>query len=233
MDKEASEGAYLDTLKTYSTVPGAYKPLSETGSSAHLINMRKRINKVVAQEIELIEFKSQVEEEMLAQSAYEEVITKENFFFKVDETKKARNLQVHNMKAPGNKFRKPQVILPHEGVSPNNYIDVDGQDPDQIMEIYGHYSYLIDMHIAQVRPENLTEKSYVPAKYNQVAHGENVHGHLDNINFNYYHRWREPTRTWFSQTQEINFKKALADRPTTSHYDHDKGDKWEVEWRDD
>ena len=34
--KEQSEAAYLDTLKSYSTVPGAYTKLSETGSSEHL-----------------------------------------------------------------------------------------------------------------------------------------------------------------------------------------------------
>lgn len=51
--------------------------------------------------------------------------------------------------------------------------------------------------------------------------------------FEFYHRWREPTRTWFSQTQELNHAETLKNRPTTSHYDHDKGDKWEVEWRDD
>ena len=171
--------------------------------------------------------------EELAQSAYEEVVTKENFFFKVDEQKKARNLKLWNMNAPGNKHRKPQVILPHEHVSPNHYIDVDGKDKDQLMEIYGHYAYLIDMHIAQVRPENLNQKSYIPAKYNQIAHGESAGDHLDNLNFEFYHRWREPTRTWFSQTQEINYKKTLENRPTTNHYDHDKGDKWEVEWRED
>jgi hypothetical protein len=80
----------------------------------------------------------------------------------------------------------------------------------------------------------LQEKSYIPTKYNQTAHSEDkVHSHLDNINFEFYHRWREPTRKWFSQTQEINHQKTLANRPTTSHYDHDKGHKWEVEWRDD
>lgn len=137
------------------------------------------------------------------------------------------------MKAPGNKYRKPKVILGHEHISPSHYIDVDGNDADQMMEIYGHYAYLIDMHIAQVRPENLNEKSYIPAKYNQVAHMESANFHLDNMNFEYYHRWREPTRTWYSKTQHTNFNKALDARPTTSHYDHDKGDKWEVEWRDD
>ena len=76
------------------------------------------------------------------------MVTKENFFFKVDEEKKARNLKVWNMEAPGNKFRKPQYILPHEHISANHYIDVDGQDAAQMMEIYGHYSYMIDMHIA-------------------------------------------------------------------------------------
>ena len=146
--KNESEAAYLQTLKNYSSVPGAYKKLSETGSSEHLKNIRKRINKVVEQEIGLVEFKNQVSGEELAQNAYEEVVTKENFFFKVDEKKKSRNLKVWNMKAPGNKFRKPSCILPHEHISPSHYIDVDGNDKDQMMEIYGHYAYMIDMHIA-------------------------------------------------------------------------------------
>lgn len=68
------------------------------------------------------------------------------------------------------------------------------------MEIYGHYSYLIDMHIAQIRPENLDEKSYVPEKFNQSDRIDNVYSTLNNMHFEYYHRWREPTRTWFSQT---------------------------------
>jgi len=43
-ENNESEAVYLDTLKEYSTVPGAYKPLSETGSSDHLKHIRKRIN---------------------------------------------------------------------------------------------------------------------------------------------------------------------------------------------
>jgi len=34
--KVEGEAAYLDTLKTFSTVPGAYTKLAETGSSKHL-----------------------------------------------------------------------------------------------------------------------------------------------------------------------------------------------------
>jgi hypothetical protein len=52
------------------------------------------------------------------------------------------------MHAPGNKYRHPQVILPHEHISPSHYIDIDGSDKEQLLEIYGHYAYLIDMHIA-------------------------------------------------------------------------------------
>ena len=101
------------------------------------------------------------------------------------------------------------------------------------MEIYGHYSFLIDMHIAQIRPENLDEKSYIPARYNQSDRIDDPYKSLNNMHFEYYHRWREPSRTWFSQTQEINHQENLKNRPTTSHYDHDKGTKYEVEWRED
>lgn len=70
---------------------------------------------------------------------------------------------------------------------------------DKLFEIYGYYAFLVDMHIAQVRPENLEEKSYVPARFNQ----ENPtfftpDEHLDNRFFDYYHRMREPTRKWLS-----------------------------------
>ena len=45
--KEQSEAGYLDTLKQASTTPGAFNKLSETGSSEHLKQIRKRINKIV------------------------------------------------------------------------------------------------------------------------------------------------------------------------------------------
>ena len=64
--KDQDEAAYLDTLKTYSSSPGAYPKLSETGSSKHLASIRKRINRVVDQEIGLIEFKNKVDSEELA-----------------------------------------------------------------------------------------------------------------------------------------------------------------------
>ena len=91
-DKEASEAAYFDELKAASTQPGAFEKLSETGSSHTLEGIRKTINKIVEKEIGLVEFKNQVDQEELAQAAYDEVITKENFYFKVDEKKKDRNL---------------------------------------------------------------------------------------------------------------------------------------------
>lgn len=102
--------------------------MSEEASSSHLKTIRKRINRIVDQEIGLVEFKNKVDSEDLAQSAYDEVVTKQNFYFSVDEHKKDKNLKVWNMNAPGNKYRHPQVILPHDHVSPSHYIDVDGND---------------------------------------------------------------------------------------------------------
>jgi hypothetical protein len=51
--------------------------------------------------------------------------------------------------------------------------------------------------------------------------------------FEFYHRWREPTRTWFSKTQELDHLETLKNRPTTHHYDHGKGSKYDVEWTED
>jgi len=56
--KEASEAQYFDELKKFSTEPGAFSKLSETGSSHHLQDIRKKINKIVEQEIALVEFQN-------------------------------------------------------------------------------------------------------------------------------------------------------------------------------
>ena len=49
--------------------------------------------------------------------------------------------------------------------------------------------------------------------------------------FEHFHRWREPTRQ--QMDVELNFAEQLRNRPTTDHYDHDKGTKYDVEWTED
>jgi hypothetical protein len=56
------------------------------------------------------------EVERITSDIYKEVKTKSNFYFKVDENKKNKNLKIFNTKAPGNAHRHPSVILPHENV---------------------------------------------------------------------------------------------------------------------
>jgi hypothetical protein len=56
--------------------------------------------------------------------------------------------------------------LPHEHIDIQHYVDTEGLEGDKLWELYGYYSYLIDLHIAQVRPENLDEKSYIPKRFN-------------------------------------------------------------------
>lgn len=89
---------------------------------------------------------------------------------------------------------------------------------------------MIDLHISQIRPQNLNEISYIPPHFNQIESTRNQNVHLNNMFFEFYHRWREPTRTWFSKTQELDHLETLKNRPTTDHYDHDKGSEYDVEW---
>jgi hypothetical protein len=96
-------------------------------------------------------------------------------------------------------------VLPHEHVHVEHWLDTNGLTEDKLTEIYAYYNHMIDLHISQIRPQNLNEVSYIPAHFNQIESTRNHNSHLNNIFFEFYHRWREPTRTWFSQTQEINF----------------------------
>jgi len=130
----------------------------------------------------------------LETDTYAEVATKSNFYFSLDENKKSKNLKVYDFEAPGNKFRHPNVILPHEHCDIQNYLDTRDLTEDKLTEIYAYYSLLIDMHIAQVRPGMIDEVSYIPPHMNQVAPGFKNDLDLNNMFHEHYHRWREPTR---------------------------------------
>ena len=79
---------------------------------------------------------------------YHEVKTKSNFYFKVDENKKFKNLKIYNIKAPGNLHRHPYVILPHENVHIQRWFDTKSLSIETLYEIYALYSHLIDLHIS-------------------------------------------------------------------------------------
>ena len=73
----------------------------------------------------------------------------------------------------------------------------------------------------------------MPARFRQQATATaQKYETLNNKYFEYYHRWHEPKHSVITES-ETKFKEALKNRPTTSHYDHDKGTKYEVEWRED
>ena len=232
-ETSAEDAAYLKQLRTASTERGAFSLAEQEGDHALVNKIKRKVNSIIEHELAQIDFKNQIDKERLNHDAYREIMTKSNFYFAVDENKAIANQDLASLKSPGNPLNKPNPIIPHEYVHVNDYVDLEGLTEDKMFEVYGYYAFLIDMHIAQVRPENIDAKSYVPRRFNQNNPTFQADTHINNRFFEFYHRWREPTRTWHSQTQEINFKDMLDKRPVASVYDHDKGDKHEVEWRED
>lgn len=196
--------------------------------------VKGKINSLIQEEIGLMDLKKQIGTEELAaleSDVYAEVTTNSSFYFKYDANKKDKNLAVYNFEAPGNKYRHPNVILPHEHCDIQHYVDTRDLTQDKLTEIYAYYSLLVDMHIAQIRPGNIVEKSYIPPHMNQVAWGFRNDLNLNNMFFEHYHRWREPTRELLDV--EKRWQEALKNQPTTDHYDHDKGTKYDVDWTED
>jgi hypothetical protein len=114
-------------------------------------DVKNKIAKMLQQEMEEMGLKHKLSEEekiALETDTYAEVATKSNFYFSLDENKKSKNLKVYDFEAPGNKFRHPNVILPHEHCDIQNYLDTKDLTEDKLFEIYAYYSLLIDMHIA-------------------------------------------------------------------------------------
>ena len=208
-----------------------YCGISDVKSEDHQVikKVKKSIRKLIDQEIEFLKFQDQLkaeERESLLSEAANEVETRKSFYYKYDSKK------VYDIHAPGNIFKKQSIALPHEHIHPQHHIDAKSLTESDLQEMYGLYTYLIDLHISQVR-RDVKDKNYIPPQFNQLSITEpNFHEHtIDNKFFEFYHRWREPTRTWKSQTQEIDYQKELDALPVNHHPDHRATTHNDVEWR--
>lgn len=88
------------------------------------------------------------------------------------------------------------------------YVDHESLTPESTQELYALYSYMIDLHISQIRPQNLKEKSYIPYKFNQMEllNESSNNDNLNQIHFEHFHRWRDVEVGWRSQTQDIDYQ---------------------------
>lgn len=232
----ADKAEYTAMLGDVDARQNFFGNLTTVGPNDHkaVKDVKNKIALLLKQEMEEMGFKHQLTQEeqtALEEDTYAEVATKSNFYFSLDENKKSKNLKIYDFEAPGNKFKNPNVILPHEHCDIQNYLETKDLTEDKLFEIYAYYSLLIDMHIAQVRPGIVDEVSYVPPHMNQTALSFRNNLDLNNMFFEHYHRWREPTREAYAV--ELKFQETLRNQPTTDHYDHGKGTKYDVEWSDD
>ena len=113
--------------------------------------VKSKIKKLIEEELKLSGFKDQLSKEEasnLENDTFSEVATNSNYYFAYDADKVNKNIGVFDVNAPGNKYRHPNVILPHEHVDVQHYVDTKTLTDDKLMEIYAYYSLMIDMHIA-------------------------------------------------------------------------------------
>ena len=213
-----------------------YSKISEIQPDDHEVIKKAKTNikKLLDQELEFLGFKEELREAeaaALVEETYKEVQEKKSFFYKYDSNKVNNNKEIYDVEAPGNEHRKINYILPHEHIHPQHHIDVATLTEEDITELYAYYTMYIDFHIGQIRRE-VKEKSYIPPQFRQIAWSGNEirNSNIDNKFIEYYHHWREPTRTWRSQTQEIDFQAEKDALPVNKHPDPRAFSKNEVEW---
>lgn len=213
-----------------------YTKISEIQPDDHEVikKVKKNIKKLLDQELEFLGFKEELKEaeaNALIEETYKDVQEKKSFFYKYDANKVNTNKNIYDALAPGNEHRKINYILPHEHIHPQHHIDVANLTENDISDLYAYYTMYIDFHIGQIR-RDVKEKSYIPPQFRQIAWSESSirNSSIDNKFIEYYHHWREPTRTWRSQTQEIDFAREKEQLPVNKHPDSRAFSKNEVEW---
>lgn len=216
-----------------------YTKISEIQEGDHEVikSAKKNIKRLLDEELEFLGFCNEVkeaDEKELIEDTMKDIEKRTSFFYSYDNNKVNTNKKIYDVHAPGNIHKKPSMIVPHEHVHPQHLIDAESLTEEDIQELYGLYTYYIDLHISQVRRE-VDEKSYIPPHFNQLSFTDDkfLEYSIDNKFFDYYHRWREPTRTWRSQTQEIDYQKELDNLPVNDHPDPKAFTKYDVEWKEE
>ena len=170
-EQDAKDKDYFDMLNDTEARQAYFGRLTSADPNDHdqIAQVKSKINTLIQEELKLAGFEDQLsaeEADNVANNTFAEVATNSNYYFSYDATKTQKNLKVFDIKAPGNKFRHPNVILPHEHIDVQHYIETKSLTEDKLFEIYAYYSLMVDMHIAQVRPGIIQEKSYIPAHMN-------------------------------------------------------------------
>uniref|UniRef100_A0A7S3NUJ0 Uncharacterized protein n=1 Tax=Euplotes crassus TaxID=5936 RepID=A0A7S3NUJ0_EUPCR len=188
----------------------------EEGDHEVIQGVKSKIRKLLEEELRFLEFKAELEDPERRKI--------------IDETYG----KIYDLMAPGNTHRKIPYVLPHEHIHPQHHIDAESLTEDDIDKLYAYYSLYVDMHISQIR-RSADDKSYIPPQFNQISLSEShIFEHkIDNKFLEYYYQWREPTRTWRSQTQEIDHEKEWEALPVNHHPDPKAFTKNEVEWSED
>lgn len=107
--------------------------------------------KLVHHELEALGFEKQLNENeigALSNHTLQEVKTKSNFYFSIDDKKTDKNLKIFNFKCPGNIHRHASIILPHEEVHVSKWLPTKDLTEEKLYEIYAYYTHLIDLHIS-------------------------------------------------------------------------------------
>ena len=198
---------------------------------------KDNIKRLLDEELEFLGFTEQLkkeEESALIEDTFDQIEERSSFFYKFDANKVHTNLKINDVQAPGNIFRKPSIVAPHEHIHPQHYIDAETMTQQDVHELYSLYTFYIDLHVSQVR-KDIDDKSYINPQLNQIylVKESDFNHALDNRFFEYYHRWRENPDKWYSQTQEIDHWALLDSLPEDPHPDERKINKHEIEWTDD
>lgn len=75
---------------------------------------------------------TEAERRSLEEDTQRNVKERKSFFFKYDANKVKNNTRVYNAKAPGNPARHPSVVLDHQHVDIQHYIDVNSLTPEKL-----------------------------------------------------------------------------------------------------
>lgn len=192
------------------------------------------IKRLIDEELEFLGFQNDLkaeEQAALVNETWKNVEERSSFFFKYNANKANVNLKIFDEHAPGNIHKHISIVVPHEHVHPQHQIDAQSMTQEDIQQLYALYTYYVDLHISQIR-HNIDEVSYIPPQFNQMAHFDSneTSFSIDNKFFEFYHRYREPGRTWKSKTQQLDHEKLLASLPEDHHPDPRKISQHEIEF---
>ena len=173
-----------------------------------LHHLKEKLREILQKELDYEEFKHKYNETIENQLVNNIIENrKKTFYYEITENKTDLNIQIEDLKAPGNKWKFESSVTPHDHIHPQHWQKDPEKTNEEKWKYLAYFDIVIDQHLRQVRPSSISEYEeiykYVKDQNKPLRHTEDhsrdnmYYDYLYTLENEFYVKFKEEITEYF------------------------------------